>query len=161
MAHTSYLTRVIIKEHEGDDTKLSVAGTYKLLVAAKSIPAPMSAPNTVESTTTEDDTQRFEMGVKTSDSKEVTGNLEKEYLDAIDKMSGKRCDIIQLYGTDGLGGVAKYAYVGQVVATPSDVGGTDEILEMTATIIPNSAAVKLADTVSVTENKGVFTVTEG
>ena len=47
------------------------------LVRAKSMPAPVSAPNTVESTTLEDDAQTFEMGIKTSDSKEVTGNLEK------------------------------------------------------------------------------------
>nr|DAQ38087.1 MAG TPA: Major tail protein [Caudoviricetes sp.] len=161
MASTSYKARVIIKEHTGSDNVVTVAGKYKLLMAAKSIPAPASAPNTVESTTMEDDTQRFEMGIKTSDSKEVTGNLEKEYLDAIEKLNGKRCDIIQLYGTDGLGGVAKYAYVGQVVATPSDVGGVDEILEMTATIIPNSAAVRLADTVTVTESAGEFTVAEG
>lgn len=89
MASTSYKARVIIKEHTGSDNVVTVAGKYKLLMAAKSIPAPASAPNTVESTTMEDDTQRFEMGVKTSDSKEVTGNLEKEYLDAIEKLNGK------------------------------------------------------------------------
>ena len=163
MAHTSYKARVIVKEHTGEDvTKVDVAGTYKLLVAAKSIPAPMGAPNTVESTTTEDDAQRYEMGVKTSDSKEVTGNLETSYLDEIDKLAGKRCDIIQLYGTDGIGGVAKYAYVGQIVATPSDVGGVDEILEMTATIIPNTAAVRLPSNVTVQDNgKGTFTVSAG
>lgn len=32
---------------------------------------------------------------------------------------------------------------------------------MTATIIPNSAAVRLADTVTVTETAGEFTVAEG
>ena len=81
MAATSYLCRVIYKEHTTDG---EWAGTYKLLVKAKSIPAPVSAPNTVESTTLEDDTQTFEMGIKTSDSKEITGNLEKEYLDAFE-----------------------------------------------------------------------------
>jgi len=42
-------------------------------------------------------------------------------------MSGKKIDIMQLYGTQGIGEVAKYAYVGQAVATPTDVGGVDEI----------------------------------
>ena len=146
MASTSYKARVIISEEEVSDlTKVDFAGSYKLLVAAKSVPAPASAPNTVESTTMEDDTQTFEMGIKTSDSKEVTGNLDKKYLQAINKLNGKKVKIMQLYGTDGIGGVAKYAYVGQVTATPTDVGGVDEILEMSATIIPNTVAEEVTD----------------
>lgn len=160
MASTSYKARVIISEEEVSDlAKVDFAGSYKLLVAAKSIPAPASAPNTVESTTTEDDTQTFEMGIKTSDSKEVTGNLDKKYLQAINKLNGKKVKIMQLYGTDGIGGVAKYAYVGQVTATPTDVGGVDEILEMAATIIPNTVAEEVTDGYTVTDNKdGTFTV---
>ena len=155
MASTSYLARVIYKEHSEE----GFAGTYKLLVKAKSIPSPVSAPNTVESTTLEDDAQTFEMGIKTSDSKEVTGNLEKEYLDEIEKLGGKKLDIIHLYGTDGIGGVAKYAYVGQAVATPTDVGGADEILEMSVTVIPNTAAKKVTYELTVTDNgDGTFTV---
>lgn len=156
MASTSYKARIIFKEHTEDGLW---DGEYKLLVKAKSIPAPVSAPNTVESTTLEDDAQTFEMGIKTSDSKEVEGNLEKEYLDNIDDLGGKKLDIIQLYGTDGTGEVAKYAYVGQAMATPSDVGGVDEILGMSVTIIPNTAAVKVTDTLTVTEGaNGTFTV---
>lgn len=155
MASTSYLARIIYKEHTGE----GFAGTYKLLVRAKSIPSPVSAPNTVESTTLEDDAQTFEMGIKTSDSKEITGNLEKEYLDGIDELGGKKLDIIHLYGTDGIGGVAKYAYVGQAIATPTDVGGVDEILEMSVTVIPNTAAKKVTDKLTVTDNgDGTFTV---
>ena len=155
MASTSYLARVIYKEHSEE----GFAGTYKLLVRAKSIPSPVSAPNTVESTTLEDDAQTFEMGIKTSDSKEITGHLEKEYLDEIEKLGGKKLDIIHLYGTDGIGGVAKYAYVGQAVATPTDVGGADEILEMSVTVIPNTAAKKVTDELTVTDNgDGTFTV---
>jgi hypothetical protein len=162
MASTSYKTRVIISEEEVTDLKkVDFAGTYKLLVAAKSIPAPVSAPNTVESTTTEDDTQTFEMGIKTSDSKEVTGNLDKKDLQAVNKLNGKKVKIMQLYGTDGIGGVAKYAYVGQVTATPTDVGGVDEILEMAATIIPNTVAEEVTDGYTVVDNKdGTFTVSK-
>ena len=84
MADTSYLARVIFREHTGDvGSEIDFSGTYNLLVRAKSIPSPASAPNTVESTTLEDDTQTFEMGIKTSDSKEFTGNLEKKYLKAV------------------------------------------------------------------------------
>lgn len=158
MASTSYLCRVIYKEHTAEN---SWDGSYKLLVKAKSIPSPVSAPNTVESTTLEDDAQTFEMGIKTSDSKEITGNLEKEYLDAIDKLGGKQLDIIHLYGTQGIGEVAKYAYVGQAIATPTDVGGTDEILEMSVTIIPNTAAKKVTDDLNVVDGgDGTFTVSK-
>lgn len=159
MASASYLARVIYKEHEETDGATNFEGTYKLLVRAKSMPAPVSAPNTIESTTLEDDAQTFEMGIKTSDSKEVTGNLEKEYLDAIDDLEGQKIDIMQLYGTDGVGGVAKYAYVGQATATPTDVGGVDEILEMAVTIIPNTAAKKVTDEFEIADNgDGTFTV---
>ena len=155
MASTSYLARIIYKEHSAD----GFDGTYKLMLRAKSIPSPTSAPNTVESTTMEDDAQTFEMGIKQSDAKEFTGNLEKAYFDELLKVEGKKCDIIQLYGTDGIGGVAKYAYVGQAIATPTDVGGVDEILEMSVTVIPNTAAKKVTDELTVTDNKdGTFTV---
>ena len=155
MASTSYLARIIYKEHTGE----GFAGSYKLLVRAKSIPAPVSSPNTVESTTLEDDAQTFEMGIKTSDSKEITGNLDKDDLDGIEELRGKKLDIIHLYGTDGIGGVAKYAYVGQAIATPTDVGGVDEILEMSVTVIPNTAAKKVTDELTVTDNgDGTFTV---
>lgn len=162
MASTSYLARVIFKEHTGDALdETDFTGSYKLLVKAKSMPAPVTAPNTVESTTLEDDAQTFEMGIKTSDSKEITGNLEKKYLDAIDDLSGKKIDIMQLYGTKGVGEVAKYAYVGQAIATPSDVGGVDEILEMSVTVIPNTAAKKVTDDYTVTDNgDGSFAVAE-
>lgn len=160
MASTSYLVRAIYKEHTDTGETTDFSGTYHLLVKAKSMPSPVSAPNTVESTTFEDDAQTFEMGIKTSASKDITGNLEKEYLDGIDELEGKKIDIMQLYGTDGVGGVAKYAYVGQAVATPNDVGGSDEILEMTVTVIPNTAAKKVTDEYTVTDNgDGTFTVT--
>lgn len=79
MASTSYKVRAIYKELEdGEDlSTVDFAGSYKLLLKAKSMPAPVSAPNTVESTTMEDGAQTFEMGIKQSDAKEVTGNLEK------------------------------------------------------------------------------------
>lgn len=162
MASTSYLTRAIYKEHvDTEDGSVDFAGNYKLLVKAKSMPAPVSAPNTVESTTFEDDAQTFEMGIKTSDSKEITGNLEKEYLDGIDDLSGKRIDVMQLYGTQGIGEVAKYAYVAQAIATPTDVSGTDTILEMAVTVIPNTAAKKVTDDFTVVDNKdGTYTVTK-
>lgn len=159
MPSTSYLARVIYRAHVEDEE--SFAGTYNLLVKAKTIPSPASAPNTVESTTLEDDTQTFEMGIKTADSKEITGNLEKQYLQGINNLGNQKLDIMHLYGTDGTGAVAKYAYIGQAIATPNDVGGVDEILEMTCTIIPNTAAAEVTDVYTVVDNHdGTFTVTK-
>lgn len=162
MASTSYLSRVIYKEHTGESVETTdFAGSYKLLIPAKTIPAPVGAPNTVESTTLEDNVQTFEMGIKTSDSKEITGNLIKETLDDINALENKRLDILYLYGTDGIGGVAKYAYVGMATATPSDIGGNDEILGMTVTIVPNTVATLVTDAYTVVDGKdGTFTVTK-
>lgn len=158
MASTSYKTRAIIKEHT--DKQEDFAGTYKLLLAAKSMPSPMSPPNTVESTTMEDGQQTFEEGIKTADSREITGNLEREYMKNIEELKGKKVDVIQLYGTDGIGGVGKYAYTASVTATPNDVGGNDEILEMTATVIPSTESVDATDKLKVVDNNnGTFTVT--
>ena len=160
MASTSYLTRLIYCDQKVTDTEnVDFSGSYKLAIAAKSMPSPVSAPNNVESTTLEDDAQTFEKGIKTSDNKEINGNLDKKYLDNIDGLGEDKYKIMQLYGTDGIGGVAKYAYVGQLSATPSDVGGTDEILGMTVTIIPNTAAKRVTDDYTVTDNgDGTFTV---
>lgn len=159
MASTSYLARVIFAEYDPNQDDFS--GTYNLLLKAKTIPSPASPPNTVESTTLENDTQTFEKGIKTADSKEITGNLEKEYLQGINGLEGKKLNIMHLYGTDGEGKVAKYVYVGQAVATPNDIGGVDEILEMTATIIPNTAATEVTDLYEVVDNgDGTFEVTK-
>ena len=159
MASTNYKARVIYKEHTDTGETTDFAGEYNLLVNAKSMPSPVSAPNTVESTTFEDDSQTFEMGIKTSGSKEITGNLEKEHLERIDALAGKKLDIMQLYGTDGIGGVAKYVYVGQAIATPSDTSGADGILEMAVTVIPNTSAKLVTNEYTVTDNSdGTFTV---
>lgn len=163
MASTSYLARVIYKVlddySEGDEVDFS--GSYNLMLAAKSIPSPSSAPNTVESTTLEDDTQTFEMGIKTTDSKEFTGNLLKPDFDRLLAVEGKKCAIMQLYGTDGVGSVAKSCYVGQITPTVNDVGGVDEIIEMTATVVQNTAPKWVTDDFVVADNGDkTFTVTK-
>lgn len=159
MASTSYLSRIIYKE--ADDGESDFSGTYKKLLDAKSIPAPSSAPNTVESTTLEDDSQTFEMGIKTNDAKEITGNLSKEDAAAIKEIGTNTLDIIHLYGTDGVGEVAKWAYQAQITYTVNDVGGADEILEMTVTAVPKTASVDITDdyTVTVDTSGETFTVT--
>lgn len=159
MASTSYLCRVIYKEHSSSSTNF--AGSYKLLMRAKSIQSPVGDPNLVESTTLEDDQQTYEMGIKQSDLKQITGNLDKSYLDELAAITpGTVYDIIHLYGIDGLGGVAKYAYTGQISVKVDDVGGVDEILGMTASIAQNSTPALMTDSLTVAAGSGgTFTVT--
>lgn len=156
MASTSYLCRVIYKEHGN-----SFAGTYKLLMRAKSIPSPVGDPNLVESTTLEDDQQTYEMGIKQSDLKQVSGNLDKSYLDELAAITpGTVYDIMHLYGVDGVGSVAKYLYTGQISVKVDDVGGVDEIVGMTASIVQNTTPVLCTDDYRVVAGTGgTFTVT--
>ena len=157
-ASSSYLVRAIVKEHTANQSNF--AGTYNLLLKAKSMPAPVGAPNTIESTTFEDDSQTFVPGIKTADQQQITGNLEKEYLQAINNYGDKELDIFYLYGTDGVGSVAKYVRTCKAVATPSDVSGVDSVLEMTVTVTPTSSASEVTDAYTVVDNgDGTFTVT--
>lgn len=158
---TSYLSRVIYKLHEEDANGDTVfTGTYKLMLRAKSMPSPTSAPNAVEITDFEDDSQTYTLGIKQSDIKEFTGNLDREYFDNLLEDEGERVDIIQLYGRDGLGRLAKAGYVGQFAPTVNDLSGTDTVIEMTCSVVPNTSPVWITDDFAVTDNgDGTFTVT--
>lgn len=157
---TSYLSRVIYKLHEEDASGNTIfAGTYKLMIRAKSMPSPTSAPNPVEITDFEDDSQTYTMGIKQSDVKEFTGNLDRVYFDPLLVDEGAKVDIIQLYGRDGLGGLAKSGYTGQFSPTVNDLGGTDEVIEMTCSVVQNTSPVWITDDFSITDNgNGTFTV---
>lgn len=156
---TSYLSRVIYKEHTETNGETNIAGTYKLMLRAKSIPSPASAPSPVEITDFEDSVQCYTLGIKQSDSKEFTGNLDREFFDDLISDEGKRVDILQMYGRDGVGGLAKFFYTGQFSPTVNDLGGTDEVIEMTCTVVPNTAPILVTDEITVTDNQdGTFTV---
>lgn len=159
---TSYLSRVIYKPHDEDQTTGATifSGTYKLMLRAKSMPSPTSAPNAVEITDFEDDSQTFTLGIKQSDTKEFTGNLDREYFDDLRDHEGEKVDIIQLYGRDGVGGLAKSGYVGQFSPTVNDLGGTDEVIEMTCSVVQNTSPIWITEDFAVTDNgDGTFTVT--
>lgn len=158
---TSYLSRVLYKEHEENASGETVfTGTYKLMLRAKSIPSPTSAPNAIEITDFEDISQTFTLGIKQSDSKEFTGNLDRVYFDPLLEDEGKIVDILQLYGRDGVGGLAKSAYTGQFAPTVNDLSGTDAVIEMTCTVVQNTSPVWVTDDFDVIDNgDGTFTVT--
>lgn len=158
---TSYLSRCIYKIHQENASGETVfTGTYKLMLRAKSIPSPTSAPNAIEITDFEDSSQTFTLGIKQSDSKEFTGNLDRVYFDPLLEDEGKVVDILQLYGRDGVGGLAKSAYTGQFAPTVNDLSGTDAVIEMTCTVVQNTSPVWVTDDFDVIDNgDGTFTVT--
>ena len=159
---TSYLSRIIYKIHEEDGNGNTIfTGTYKLMLRAQSLPSPTSPPNAIEITDFEDDSQTYTFGIKTADSKEITGNLDKEYFDQLLEDEMKRVDIIQLYGRDGVGGLAKSAYVGQFTPTVNDLSGVDEVIQMTCTVVQNTSPIWVTDDFTVVDNgDGTFTVSE-
>lgn len=150
MATSSYLARVIYKKASDSD--------YKLLCPAKSIGSPMGTPNTIEITDLEMDTQSFIEGIKTSDAIEVTANLDNAVFSTINALKGETLEFIFLYGSDGVGGALKVKRSGTVTATPNDVGGVDEVLEMTVTITPSTQAEVLDSAVVSTTDGKNFTV---
>ena len=138
---TGLRSRIIVREHA--DSNTSWAGTYELLLKARTIPSPMQDPNTVESTTLEDDVQTFEMGIRQSGLINAEGNYEAIFVERIEDLEGKRVDIIHLYGTEGTGSQGIFAYEAEVTGRINDVGGNDEILGMTVSIVPNTVPQNL------------------
>ena len=57
------------------------AGTYKLLIRAKSIPSPFGSQNMVDTSTLEDLVETQEMGRRSAGSMEVEVSFEKKYKD--------------------------------------------------------------------------------
>ena len=85
--------------------------------------------------------------------------MDREYFDGLLLDEGMRVDVIQMYGRDGLGGLAKSGYVGQFSPTVNDLGGTDEVIEMTCSVVQNTSPIWITDDFAVTDNgDGTFTV---
>ena len=66
------------------------AGTYKLLMRAKSIPSPFGSPIMVNTSTLEDLVETQEIGRRAAGSMEVPGAFEKKYKDEMAKNEGKK-----------------------------------------------------------------------
>lgn len=135
---TGLKSRVIYRTHADGDW----AGTYKLLMRAKTIPSPVGERSMVDVSTLEDEMEVQEPGRRAAASLSLTGAMEKDYLDAMNELSDANVDIIILYGTDGLGSIAKYGFQakGGIDVTPDEA--SDDHLTMTATI-PVSSVPKL------------------
>lgn len=145
---TGLKSRVIYKEHTEDGLW---AGSYRLLLKAKSIPSPLGEKNMVDTSTLEDLMETQEEGRRAAASVAISGAMEKKYLDEVYELEGKKLDIINLYGTEGLGSIAKYAYCGTVSVTPDEA--SDDHLTMTATIAVGTVPKLVTDEFTVTETE--------
>jgi len=142
---TGLKSRVLYKEHTTDGVW---TGTYKLLMRAKTLPSPIGERNMIDVSTLEDTMEVQEPGRRAAASVSIQGAMEKAYLDDMISLQGKKLDIIHLYGTDGVGSIAKLAYVGQVDVTPDEA--SDDHLTMTANIAVSTVPEFITDDVTVT-----------
>ena len=121
------------------------AGTYKLLMRAKSIPSPFGSQNMVDTSTLEDLVETQEMGRRAANS-----------MDEMVTNEGKKLDFIILYGTDGKGSEGICAFIGQESFAPDEA--TDDHLTGTATIAQATVPKWIEDnyTVAVTEDENGY-----
>lgn len=128
------------------------AGTYKLLLRAKSIPSPFGSQNMVDTSTLEDLVETQEMGRRSAGSMEVEGAFEKKYKDEMVTNEGKKLDFIILYGTDGKGSEGICAFIGQESFAPGEA--SDDHLTGTATVSVQTVPKWIEDNyeVAVTED---------
>ena len=150
---TGLKSRIIYREQTKETSAADYwAGTYKLLIRAKSIPSPFGDQNMVDTSTLEDLVETQEPGRRSAGSMDVEGAFEKSYKDELVKLDGKKIDICILYGTDGKGSEGILGFIGSESFIPGEA--TDDHLTGTATIAVSTVPKWIEDsyTVSVTED---------
>lgn len=130
---TGLKSRIIYREVPETYTEGAYwAGTYKLLIRAKSIPSPFGSTNMVDTSTLEDLVETQEIGRRSAGSMEIEGAFEKSKKDAMVDAEGKKLDFAILYGTDGKGSEGICAFIGQETFAPGEA--SDDHLTGTATV---------------------------
>lgn len=146
---TGLKSRIIYREVPSAPTEGSYwAGTYKLLIRAKSIPSPFGSTNMVDTSTLEDLVETQEMGRRSAGSMEVQGAFEKSKKDDMVSAEGKKLDFCILYGTDGKGSEGICAFIGQESFAPDEA--TDDHLTGTATVSAQTVPKWIEDDYTVT-----------
>lgn len=154
---TGLKSRIIYKVSDGDTTKANYwAGTYKLLMRAKSIPSPFGGQNMVDTSTLEDLAETQEPGRRSAASMEVPGAFEKKYKDEMVEKEGTKLDFCILYGTDGKGSEGICAFIGTESFAPDEA--TDDHLTGTASIAVSTVPRWIEDSyaVSVVEDENGY-----
>ncbi len=154
---TGLKSRIIYREHS-DSTATTGwwAGSYNLLLRAKSIPSPFGDKNMVDTSTLEDLVETQEPGRRAAGSMAVQGAFEKSYKDALVALEDEPIDIIILYGTDGKGSEGMVAFQGSESFAPDEA--TDDHLTGTCTIAISTQPVWIDDnyTVAVVEDENGY-----
>lgn len=146
---TGLKSRIIYREVPSAPTEGSYwAGTYKLLIRAKSIPSPFGSANMVDTSTLEDLVETQEMGRRSAGSMEVQGAFEKSKKDDMVSAEGKKLDFCILYGTDGKGSEGICAFIGQESFAPDEA--TDDHLTGTSTVSVQTVPKWIEDDYTVT-----------
>jgi len=154
---TGLRSRIIYREKTKDTSEANYwAGTYKLLIRAKSIPSPFGDKNMVDTSTLEDLIETQEPGRRSAGSMEVEGAFEKTYKDALVELEDKKIDVCILYGTSGKGEEGVVAFIGTESFAPGEA--TDDHLTGTATISISTVPKWIEDsyTVTVTEDENGY-----
>lgn len=134
---TGLKTRIIYREKTKELSEENYwAGTYKLLIRAKSIPSPFGSANMVDTSTLEDLIETQEEGRRSAGSMEIPGAFEKKYKDELAESEGKKLDFCILYGTDGKGCEGICGFIGTESFAPDEA--TEEHLTGTATVAISS-----------------------
>ena len=151
---TGLKSRIIYRQKTKDASESNYwAGTYKLMIRAKSIPSPFGSKNMVDTSTLEDLVETQEPGRRAANSMEVQGAFEKTYKDELVAMEDEKIDILILYGTDGKGSEGILGFIGSESFAPDEA--TDGHLTGTATIAVSTVPRWIEDnyTVTVTEDE--------
>lgn len=150
-------TRIIYRKKTKETSEADYwAGTYKLLIRAKSIPSPFGSANMVDTSTLEDLVETQEEGRRSAASMEVPGAFEKKYKDELAENEGERLDLCILYGTDGKGSEGICAFIGTESFAPDEA--TEDHLTGTATIAVTTVPRWIEDNydVAVTEDENGY-----
>lgn len=154
---TGLKSRIIYREKTKESSAEDYwAGTYKLLIRAKSIPSPFGDRNMVDTSTLEDLVETQEPGRRSAGSMDVEGAFEKKYKDELVELADKKIDICVLYGTDGKGSEGILGFIGSESFVPGEA--TDDHLTGTATIAVATVPRWIEDnyTVTVTEDENGY-----
>ena len=114
--------------------KYKVDSAYVQLCPIKDYPDLIGVPNTIETTTLDDDTQTFIEGVKSNEQKTFTANFDKTAFTTIEALTGEQ-DLQLCFGTNS--GDTTISFKGYV--SVSIIGkGVDEVREMQIIITPTT-----------------------
>lgn len=111
------------------------AASLAKLTRIKSYPDLGGAPEQLESTDMEDETQTFEDGVQQQEAMEFTANYTKEEYDKVKSSAGKQQKYQLEFGENGEDGIFSWAGKHSVRVTAGEVNG---LREMVITVTPST-----------------------